>query len=64
MSKISKSTTRKFANMTTDTQTVIQKKWRLHDAEVGYHVPTNQNPVLLCYVKGAGRKFRLTLIMA
>ena len=28
--------------------------------EVGYPVPTSKNPVLLCYVKGARRKFKLT----
>jgi hypothetical protein len=28
--------------------------------EVGYPIPTNRNPVLVCYVKGSRRKFRLT----
>jgi hypothetical protein len=32
----------------------------IDDAEVGYPVPTSRNPVLICYIQGARRKFKLT----
>jgi len=32
----------------------------IEGGEVGYPVPTTTEPVLVCYVKGARRKFRLT----
>jgi hypothetical protein len=32
----------------------------IDDAEVGYPIPTNNDPVLIAYVKGARRKFKLT----
>ena len=28
--------------------------------EVGYPVPTSRDPILICYVQGARRKFKLT----
>lgn len=32
----------------------------IDDAEVGYPIPTSRNPVLLCYIHGVRRKFKLT----
>lgn len=32
----------------------------IDDAEAGYPVPTNKNPVLICYIQGVRRKFKLT----